>query len=175
MCDILNSPLVSGVLPLCWKRTCIVPIPKVTPTPSLDKLRPISIACTLAKICETFVSRCLTCATFWIQSSMETGNDALQLITLSTSSPCPPHHLVHLITLSTSSPCPPHHLVHLITLSTSSPCPPHRLVHLINFVLSEAEAGKYVNLLTADYSIYSNRHSEHHSCREAPTGAGRWC
>ena len=37
--NILNSSLASGLIPPKWKRATVVPIPKVVPTPSMDKLR----------------------------------------------------------------------------------------------------------------------------------------
>eukprot|EP00918_Siedleckia_nematoides_P068960 GHVU01150341.1.p1 GENE.GHVU01150341.1~~GHVU01150341.1.p1 ORF type:complete len:234 (-),score=11.70 GHVU01150341.1:1379-2080(-) len=55
--DILNSSLDSGIIPKQWKRAIVIPLPKVVPTPSMDKLRPISLTSTLCKVCETFVTK----------------------------------------------------------------------------------------------------------------------
>ena len=55
MCDIIDSSLTTGVVPHQWKQATVVPVPKVTPTPSMDKLRPISLTSTLSKSCESFV------------------------------------------------------------------------------------------------------------------------
>jgi hypothetical protein len=56
VCDIINSSLCEGVVPTQWKKAIVVPIPKVIPTPSMDKLRPVSLTPTLAKVAETFVT-----------------------------------------------------------------------------------------------------------------------
>ena len=109
MTNILNSSLASGIVPAQWKRAVVVPVPKVIPTPALDKLRPISLTSTLSKVCETFVSR-------WMMDDMLPSLD-------------------------------PYQFGNRKGRSTS-----HYLVELVQYVLNEAEAGRYVNLLTIDYS-----------------------
>ena len=42
-CIILNSSLHSGIVPSQWKQATIIPVLKTVPTPSLDKLQPISL------------------------------------------------------------------------------------------------------------------------------------
>ncbi len=69
--DILNSSLASGSVPSQWKQAIVVPVPKVTPTPSMDKLRPISLTPTLAKVSETFITR-------WMMEDMKSPLDAMQ-------------------------------------------------------------------------------------------------
>ena len=54
-----------------WKRATIIPIKKAFPTPSLDKLRPISLTSTLSKVSESFVSR-------WILADMDSSLDRCQ-------------------------------------------------------------------------------------------------
>ena len=71
MTDIVNASLSSGAVPSQWKNAIMVPVPKVTPTPSMDKLRPISLTCTLAKECETFVMR-------WMMQDMSPSLDPMQ-------------------------------------------------------------------------------------------------
>ena len=69
--DILNSSLKSGVVPKQWKRAVVIPLPKTIPTPSMDKLRPISLTSTLCKVCETFVTR-------WMLEDMDCLLDSKQ-------------------------------------------------------------------------------------------------
>ena len=52
VCSIINASLQQGVVPEQWKRATIVPVPKINPPPSMDKLRPISLTPTLAKVAE---------------------------------------------------------------------------------------------------------------------------
>ncbi|XP_033095921.1 uncharacterized protein LOC117100361 [Anneissia japonica] len=53
---IINSSLAQGKVPLQWKLANVIPLPKQTPH-SINKLRPISLTSTLAKIAEKRVSR----------------------------------------------------------------------------------------------------------------------
>jgi len=55
--NIINASILEGVVPTQWKQAIVVPVPKVNPTPSLDKLRPVSLTPTLAKVAETFVAK----------------------------------------------------------------------------------------------------------------------
>ena len=64
----MNASLREGVVPVEWKQTTVVPVPKVTPTPSMDKLRPVSLIPTLAKVAESFITR-------GIMSDMESSLD----------------------------------------------------------------------------------------------------
>ena len=54
--DILNASFTEGVFPSQWKKGIVVPVPKQTPPPSLDKLRPISLTSIFAKVAEGFVA-----------------------------------------------------------------------------------------------------------------------
>ena len=66
-----NSSLRSGGVPSQWNQAVMVPLPKVVHTPSLDKLRPISLTSTLCKVCETFV-------TGWMLQDMDSTLDCAQ-------------------------------------------------------------------------------------------------
>ena len=70
-CDIMNVSLREGVVPVEWKQATVVPVPKVTPTPSMDKLRPVSLTPTLAKVAESFITR-------WMMADMESSLDHSQ-------------------------------------------------------------------------------------------------
>ena len=48
-----------------------MPVPKVTPTPSMNELRPISLTFTLVKVCESFVMR-------WMMHDMSPSLDTMQ-------------------------------------------------------------------------------------------------
>ena len=65
----MNSSLASSYVPSQWKKVIVVPVAMVTPTPSMDKLCPISLTCT---VCESFVIR-------WMMhdGSPLTGHDAV--------------------------------------------------------------------------------------------------
>ena len=67
----MNSSLASSYVPSQWKKAIVVPVPKVTPTPSMNKLRPISLTCTLSKVCESFVMR-------WMMHDMSPSLDTMQ-------------------------------------------------------------------------------------------------
>lgn len=56
VCSIINSSLQQGTVPSQWKCATVVPVPKINPPPNMDKLRPVSLTPTLAKVAETFVS-----------------------------------------------------------------------------------------------------------------------
>ena len=107
--NILDTSLRSGVVPTQWKLATVVPLPKVIPTPSLDKLRPISLTSTLSKVCESFVIR-------WMLQDMGPTLDCAQY----------GNRRGHSTT--------------------------HYLAGLVQFVLREAERGRYVNLLAIDFS-----------------------
>ena len=70
-CDIMNASLREGVVPVEWKQATVVPVPKVTPTASMDKLRPVSLTPTLAKVAESFITR-------WMMVDMESSLDHSQ-------------------------------------------------------------------------------------------------
>ena len=107
--NILNTSLRSGVVPAQWKFATVVPLPKVIPTPSFDKLRPISLTSTLSKVCESFIIR-------WMLQNMGPTLDCAQYGNRRGRSTI------------------------------------HYLVDLVQFVLREAERGRYVNLLAIDFS-----------------------
>ena len=67
----MNASLREGVVPVEWKQATVVPVPKVTPTPSMDKLRPVSLTPTLAKVAESFITR-------WMMADMESSLDHSQ-------------------------------------------------------------------------------------------------
>ena len=46
----MNASLREGVVPVEWKQATVVLYLKLTPTPSMDKLRPVSLTPTLAKV-----------------------------------------------------------------------------------------------------------------------------
>ena len=71
ICDIFNSSMKAGVVPKQWKQAVVIPLPKVVPTPSMDKLRPISLTSTLSKVCETFILH-------WMMQDMENTLDNSQ-------------------------------------------------------------------------------------------------
>ena len=55
---IINSSLRQGIVPLQWKQSRIVPVPKVFPPCSVENdIRPIAVTNVLAKISETVVGR----------------------------------------------------------------------------------------------------------------------
>nr|XP_054760674.1 uncharacterized protein LOC129266938 [Lytechinus pictus] len=56
--EILNRSFADGVVPVQWKQSVVVPIPKTSP-PDLDKLRPIALTSHFAKVAELFVYRWL--------------------------------------------------------------------------------------------------------------------
>ena len=62
----MNASLREGVVPVEWKQATVLPVPKVTPTPSMDKLRPVSLTTTLAKVAESFITR-------WMMGDMESS------------------------------------------------------------------------------------------------------
>ena len=57
--DIINASLSQCKVPTQWKEASVTPIPKQTP-PSIDKLRPVSLTCTLAKVAESRVCKWIT-------------------------------------------------------------------------------------------------------------------
>ena len=67
----MNASLCDGVVSLEWEQATVVPVPKVTPTPSMDKLRPVSLTSTLAKVAESFITR-------WMMGDMESSLDHSQ-------------------------------------------------------------------------------------------------
>ena len=71
MTDIMNASLSRGTVLSEWENAIVVPVPKVTPTPSMDKLRPVSLICTLANVCETFLMR-------WMMQDMGPSLDSAQ-------------------------------------------------------------------------------------------------
>ncbi len=71
VCNIINTSLSEGVVPTQWKCATIVPVPKINPPPSLDKLRPVSLTSTLAKVAESFVSK-------WMMEDMAPNLDHRQ-------------------------------------------------------------------------------------------------
>ena len=71
LCNIINASLFQGLVPSQWKCAVIVPLPKMIPTPSLDKLRPVSLTSTLAKVTETFISK-------WMIQNMSQSLDSQQ-------------------------------------------------------------------------------------------------
>lgn len=54
--DIINTSLQQGIVPSQWKNANVIPLPKQTP-PSVNKLRPVSLTSSLAKIAEGRVSK----------------------------------------------------------------------------------------------------------------------
>ena len=71
LCNIINASLFQGLVPSQWKCAVIVPLPKMIPTPSLDKLRPVSLTSTVAKVTETFISK-------WMIQNMSQSLDSQQ-------------------------------------------------------------------------------------------------
>lgn len=69
--NIINCSLREGVVPSQWKEATVVPLPKVIPTPSADKLRPVSLTPTLAKVCESFAAK-------WMMADMSQQLDHRQ-------------------------------------------------------------------------------------------------
>ena len=59
MTDIINASLSQCKVPTQWKEANVIPIPKLTP-PSIDKLRLVSLTCTLAKVAESRVCKWIT-------------------------------------------------------------------------------------------------------------------
>ena len=57
--------------PLPYIHSVVVPVLNVTPTASMDKLRPNSLTCTLSKVCESFVMK-------WKMQDMSTSLDTIQ-------------------------------------------------------------------------------------------------
>eukprot|EP00057_Strongylocentrotus_purpuratus_P001908 XP_003723460.1 PREDICTED: RNA-directed DNA polymerase from mobile element jockey-like [Strongylocentrotus purpuratus] len=58
LAHIFSTSLAEGVVPKMWKRAVVVPVPKTTPA-CIDKLRPISLTDSFAKVFEGFVSKWL--------------------------------------------------------------------------------------------------------------------
>ena len=69
--DIINASLSQCKVPTQWKEANVIPIPKHTP-PSIDKLRPVSLTCTLAKVAESRVCK-------WISNHIQHRIDNRQL------------------------------------------------------------------------------------------------
>ena len=86
--DIVNSSLREGTVPRQWKEAIVIPIPKVIPTPSPDKLRPVSLIASLAKLAESLVSG-------WILTDISPQPDSRQYGTLKGRSTS--HYLVQLV------------------------------------------------------------------------------
>ena len=86
--DIINSSLSEGRVPSQWKKAIVIPIPKVVPTPSLDKLRPVSLTPTVAKIAKSFVAD-------WVMPDIEPALDPRQYGNRKSRSTS--HYRVHLI------------------------------------------------------------------------------
>ena len=84
----MNASLCEGVVSLEWEQATVVPVPKVTPTPSMDKLRPVSLTSTLAKVAESFITR-------WMMGDMESSLDHSQFGNLKGRSTN--HYLVQLV------------------------------------------------------------------------------
>ena len=53
----MNASLREGVVPVERKQATVFPVPEVTPTPSMHKLRPVSLTLTLSKVAESFITR----------------------------------------------------------------------------------------------------------------------
>lgn len=56
---IFNVSLSSGIFPHSWKRSEIIPIPKIQPVAADEDLRPISLTPCLSKVLEDFVVKWL--------------------------------------------------------------------------------------------------------------------
>lgn len=88
VCNVINSSLTEGLVPSQWKEVIVVPISKVTPTTSIDELRPVSLTPTLAKVAESFIAK-------WMMEDMSSQLDLRQFgnwKAISTS-----HYLVQLV------------------------------------------------------------------------------
>ena len=55
-----NLSLKVGRVPNCWKRSCVVPIPKTQPAKFPDNYRPISLLSILSKVVERHVFQLIT-------------------------------------------------------------------------------------------------------------------
>ena len=53
---IINACITGSVYPQCWKRSTVLPIPKVTRPSSMSNMRPINILPTMSKIFEKVIS-----------------------------------------------------------------------------------------------------------------------
>ncbi len=57
VCSIVNSSIRQGIVPVQWKRSRVVPIPKCSPARRIESdIRPISITPILAKVAESFIA-----------------------------------------------------------------------------------------------------------------------
>ena len=91
VCSIIGASLYEGVMPSEWKRATVVPVPKINPPPSMDKLRPASLTPALAKVAETFIS-------IWIMEDMKPNLDSRQFGNCKARSKS--HYLVLLVHLA---------------------------------------------------------------------------
>ena len=57
--DIINASLSQCKVPAQWKEANVIPIPKQT-LPSIDKLHPVSLTCTLPKVAKSRVCKWIT-------------------------------------------------------------------------------------------------------------------
>ena len=87
----LTRPFLEGVVPSEWKCATVVPIPKVNPPPSMDKLQPVSLTPALAKVAETFINS-------WIMEDMKPNLDPRQFGNRKARSTT--HYLVLLVQLA---------------------------------------------------------------------------
>ena len=60
LCNIINSIFELGSYPKIWKREVITPVPKIYPTPSISKLRPISGILSFAKVADKVIADLIT-------------------------------------------------------------------------------------------------------------------
>ena len=54
--DILNASFSQCIIPGCWKKAQVVPVPKTT-QPAINDLRPVSLTDHFAKIAEKFIAK----------------------------------------------------------------------------------------------------------------------
>ncbi|XP_063966074.1 uncharacterized protein LOC135156759 [Lytechinus pictus] len=57
LCHILNLSYATCIVPSCWKKAILVPLPKESPPVTIDNLRPISLTDHFAKIAELFIAK----------------------------------------------------------------------------------------------------------------------
>lgn len=56
ICHIFNFAIEKGIYPAIWKKSRVIPLPKVTNPEELKDLRPISILCCLSKVFEKIIN-----------------------------------------------------------------------------------------------------------------------
>ena len=75
LCNIINSIFELGSYPQIWKREVITPVPKSYPSPTINKLRPISGILNFAKVADKLIADLITSDMSESKDNYQYGNE----------------------------------------------------------------------------------------------------